>query len=451
LRFFERAINVYDEGFTKFPKSFDLAYNKARVQYEVATHPKLAKQLQQPLLDLLRAALASHEVALKLDENDADLLFNTSQVLTSIAEELANGGLTEEAITLLQSAVQLQARCLSVQEQKYVETLEQEKEAREFFESRLNNDDGAEAMQDDGTSNTNSTKPSEEGKWASVLEPVTIDTLIDTITACFGTMTTLCTTISISRYTSWEVPLADIESQSAQLMEKVQGLSSQSPENLHELALADAILRSALLDASFTLNSAFPAATYRSMLIDLWNAKRPHLSMDTSVEDLIAHANALVAFNFSLLIKQDDPNTGLLGDYRWAALTSAIGSLTIASKVASISQDDKAKTHLLRGDISLLQYRLSSGFVTHKQAIANAPTLLKNAEVFYRNAAHMSSEQEDKFRALVRCNVAEHLDRQDVEGAGGWSSVFGINQERARPEMQEMIDEGLVTESTGPN
>lgn len=440
LRFFERAINTYEEGLTRFPESFDLAYNKARVQYEVATHPKLAKQLQQPLLDLLRVALASHEFALKLNEKDADLLFNTSQVLTSIAEEHANGGLTDAAIGLLKSAMHLQAGCLTVQELTYAETLQQEREAREVFEARLTGDNGGEEMQDDDLSDANSTKPGEEGQWASVLEPVTADTLTDTIIACFGTMTTLCTTINTSRYFNWQGPMIDIERQSARLMEKAQGLNSlPDTEKLQEFSLADAILQSALLDAAFALGDMVSAAAYKSRLEELWDATRPQLNLKSSVEALIAHANALVSFNFSLSMKQQHSDIGLLTDFRWAALASAIKSLTTASNIVSISQEVKAKTHLLRGDASLLQFRMSTGSVIHKQAATNAATLLKNAEVFYKNAAQLSSEPEDKDRALFRCIVVQHLVKGDFDGARApaWDE-----------ELQIMMDEGLAPERT---
>lgn len=444
LRFFERAINTYEEGLRKFPSSFDLAYNKARVQYEVATHPKMAKQLQQPLL----VALTSHEYALKLDEDDADLLFNTAQVLTSISEELANGGSTEEAINLLQSAQNLQARCLSVQEQKYAETMEQEREVREIFGTPPNHDNAAQETQDEHL-DAKSANYSEEGPWASILEPVTAETLLETIIACFGTMTTLCTTISTSRYPGWQDLMSNIESQHTQLMGKAEGLSLllTDTEKLHEIYLTDAILRSAMLDASFTLSDVLPAASYKSRLDDLWDVTRARLNLDASFDALIAHANASITFNSSLSTEHDDSNAGSQAEHRWAALASAIKSLTTASRISSISQGEKARTHLLRGDVSLLQYRLSTGPVIHRQAAANAATLLKNAETFYRNSAHLSGEQEDKDRALFRGAVVRNI----VNGGGepALNAVFASDQEtRAAEELQEMVDEGLLQEDT---
>lgn len=458
VRFFERAINVYNEGLDKFPMSFDLAYNKARVQYEVATHPKLAKQLKHPLVDALKLALASHECALKLDENDADLLFNTSQVLTSIAEELANNGSAEEAITLLQSALKLQARCFSVQEQMYAETLRRERDAQEIFDTEPNDNlaDG-EILADEQSDIHPAKDNDDEGQWASVVEPITANTLTDTIIACFGTMTTLCTTIIAPAASSWKEVTTDIESQYMQFVSKIQGLSLVDPEKMHEVSLADAILQSAMLDAAFMFNDLLSAATYKSMLDNLWSASKPHLDLEIHADALIAHANALIAFNYSLATNHipDASNMDVkaeLDNFRWAVLTSAIKSLTTASKIPSISPDEKAKTHLLRGDASLLQYRMSTYPIMHKQAAAHAETLFKNAQVFYRNAAQLSSDQEDKEHALFRCGVMQNIaDGNATRGRPALSAIFEIDRERrAAEELQDMLDEGFLPERMDP-
>ena len=453
LRFFQRAINTYDEGLMKFPQSFDLAYNKARVQYEVATHPKLAKELRQPLVDLLKIALASHEYALRIDENDADLVFNTSQVLTSIAEELANAGSTEEAIELLRSALKLQARCLSTQEQRYLETLEQEKEAHQILEAPQKQEDTTEGMDGIEQSDGDSVADKQEEQWASVLEPVTTDTIIDTICACFGTMTTLCTTIGTSRYPLWRELSEEIESQYKQLLGKMQDLSLSDPARMHEAALADAILQSAMFDLTFNLDEMLSAARYKSLLDGLWSTNQPHLHLEANVAALTAYANALITFNFSLSTQNPSaPNVQTeLANSRWVALTQAIKSLAKASGIPSISADEKAKTHLLRGDASLLQYRMSHPAI-HSQAVANAAALLKNAKVFYRNAAQLSSDPGDEEHALFRCAIVQNIQDPDGANRPALGAIFADEQERrAAEELQDMLDEGLVMEQTDAN
>lgn len=73
-RFFVRAIENYDEALKRFPGSFDLAYNKARVQYELTQHPRLASQLPGSVLELLKIALESSRVALNLKQDNCDVL-----------------------------------------------------------------------------------------------------------------------------------------------------------------------------------------------------------------------------------------------------------------------------------------------------------------------------------------------------------------------------------------
>jgi tetratricopeptide (TPR) repeat protein len=75
MRFFGKAIDTYETGLRKFPDSFDLAYNIARLRYEVTQYPKLLKELPQgtwTLSSLLQQALDSSRAALRLKPDDAD-------------------------------------------------------------------------------------------------------------------------------------------------------------------------------------------------------------------------------------------------------------------------------------------------------------------------------------------------------------------------------------------
>lgn len=47
---------------------------RARLQYEVAQQPRLLAHLPTPLFDLLQIALESHKIALKIDQDNPDLL-----------------------------------------------------------------------------------------------------------------------------------------------------------------------------------------------------------------------------------------------------------------------------------------------------------------------------------------------------------------------------------------
>jgi tetratricopeptide (TPR) repeat protein len=75
MRFFGKAIDAYEAGLKSFPNSFDLAYNIARLRYEVTQYPKLLKELPRgswTLTSLLQQALASSRAAVELKPDDAD-------------------------------------------------------------------------------------------------------------------------------------------------------------------------------------------------------------------------------------------------------------------------------------------------------------------------------------------------------------------------------------------
>lgn len=88
-RAFLRALEIYDKGLQKFSDNFDLAYNKARLELEVSQSHEIVEATGLDLEQLLRKCLESHRVALGLDAENIDVRFNTSQVLTSLAEVLS--------------------------------------------------------------------------------------------------------------------------------------------------------------------------------------------------------------------------------------------------------------------------------------------------------------------------------------------------------------------------
>lgn len=68
-------------------------------------------------MDLLRQALQSHRFAITLNDSNIDILFNTANVLSDLADRIVHS--KEEAIPLLQEAVKLIRRCLERQVQEY--------------------------------------------------------------------------------------------------------------------------------------------------------------------------------------------------------------------------------------------------------------------------------------------------------------------------------------------
>ncbi|KAM5479756.1 hypothetical protein McanCB56680_005451 [Microsporum canis] len=369
MRFFMRAIETYDTGLQRYPASFDLAYNKARVQYEITQHPKLVTQLPGPILDILRIALASHREALKKDQDNADILFNTAQVLTSVAEAITEGrraseAQTEEALRNLTEALELFQRCLVLQELKFTEYEEQLRMMRDGGPERQlqQEQEQQESGYDPRTASGSGSGSTEAEEWAAVIEPVTKNSLIDTAIAQLEALATLCGLLTSDPGSSlaWEKNRAN------------------------EVAIVRAKFLSILLEV-----------TYRSCRIDLDTYKNELDSafsngVDVSQDPagLSNQAEALMGFNSA--IADSHPAPGVDGfdrslDLRWQALGVALSRLTAASKLAGT--ENLAKIHIARGDVEMYRWRLGRPPFLFTAAKDNSGTLLKNAETYYRGGA----------------------------------------------------------------
>lgn len=338
-RFFKRAVDTYNAGLQRYQGSFDLAYNKANLEYQMAQDARIASQLGSTI-DLLQETLESHRFALSLDQENADILFNTAQVLTSLAEALTEHVKSDDpaqesktaARALLEEAFRKFSECLARQEAEYAE-MQQQIEATKAQEEQagLAADDpatseahdapsapSAEAME---TSSTSSEPPEE---WATVVEPITPAALLDTVIAQLSSLTTLVSlsapadanTISqlsnlalplintkIPHYTSLLPPPSSAPDTSPAPPPSL-SLSATSPEDAPTTPKDDAILssaafRAALLDTSFRSNllsaplySAHLAETFTPLL----PAPNAPLSAGGATNAITAYAEALIDF-----------------------------------------------------------------------------------------------------------------------------------------------------------
>ncbi|KAI1860246.1 hypothetical protein JX265_005839 [Neoarthrinium moseri] len=438
MRFFQRAGTAYDQGLALYPQNFDLAYNKARVLLEVATHPALVGQLQEPLLGALRTTLDAHQYALKLKPDNADTLFNTAQVLTSIAEELATEDIDnfgKEALKLLEEALELQAKCFSVQETTHAEFLEQERLANE--QSGIAEGEEEPVVSEETAEQESS---NEDDQWATVEEAVTYDTLVDTLVAQLNTLTTLCQLLNDASGSIPSHVLPMIENYSSKYIQKIQAISQHTPERLHEIALSKAKFTSSLLEAGFR-SGQLDAMTYRRERDAAFSA--PELFATEPFESFVANARSLTSFNSALADANADNSI-----LRWNALTEATQFLSEASKIQRIDHDDLVTTHMLRGASNLSLYALALPPISHPAATKSAAQLLKNAEVFYRNASKMSGDEEEKEIAQLRSLVASSLQNKASLDAE-FDIMAVVQASRKDPswvmeQLSEMQDEGLL-------
>ncbi|OBT52418.1 hypothetical protein VE04_06895 [Pseudogymnoascus sp. 24MN13] len=336
-RFFVRAIDTYEAGLTKFPDSFDLAYNKARVQYEITQHPKLRGQLPGNLLDLLHVALESSRRALSLKQDDPDVIFNTAQVLTSLAEALDDVGSDPGShVPLLEEAVELFERWLTLQEFRFSES--------EALRDSMNADAPADIpgspIDSDGgapltpAAATGSPQQSEE-QWARLADPATPDDDLETFLALLETLPVLATKLD-SR------GLAALEEYTSTLLVKLPTYLARST-------------RPRSGKASFRASN-IDTATYERAFTEAFR----DLDLASDPKGLTDKADAMLAFAAALRTQPvEDGQQQQQIVARWGALTQAGTALGAASKVPGAV--NLARIHLARGDAEMLRFRVKDG------------------------------------------------------------------------------------------
>jgi hypothetical protein len=399
----------------------------------MATHPVLVKQIQGPLLSVLEETLASHRYALGLDQDNADTLFNTAQVLTSIAEEVAKDDSLSDASTVsyLEESLELLQRCLALQEFRYTESQEQAAEALQVLDEAgeqggfMNEVSQPGQDSDDGL---------EDERWASIVEPVTKDTLIDTGLAQLSALTTLCGILGSSPQAPNVPSLAWIEEYSSTLLSVKLPTLVEGTERSVEAGIARAVFITAMLEAGYR-KGQIDVQTYRQET-DAAFAKIP---ISTSFDASMAQAASLFAFNIALSESERLPTAGIdLASLRWKALATALSNLATASKLPDLAAEDISRTHQLRGDASLYQYQLSKPPVAYPPAVKHSAALLKNAEVFYRNASRLTYDDEERDKSKLHEAIVMLLAGNTQVGRG---QIETLATNRNDPWLRKRIDE----------
>ncbi|KAE8351763.1 hypothetical protein BDV28DRAFT_13837 [Aspergillus coremiiformis] len=388
MRFFMRAIATYDDGLKKHPHAFDLAYNKARVQYEITQHHKLAAQLPAPLEDILSITLQSHREALNLDQDNADALFNTAQVLTSLAEVVTDTKHPSDeklcrAVKYLQEAIELFQRCLIIQEMRYTEMREQLK-CMEFGDIGPREEETLEQNMQERMEVAGESKPSDpQEQWATVIEPVTKDTLVDTAVAQLETLTILCNLLTFNP----GVGLGWVEESSADLLQEKISAYVEGSNRHYEASLVRAKFTCALNEVLYR-SARIDVETYQTEIARVFG---PDLDLSANPEGLCSKADALTSFNTALTDlppSHDDEVFTKSLMFRWQSLSDALDALTKASRLPDA--DNLPKIHIARGDVEMNRWRLSSPPWEYTVAQQNATMLLRNAQTYYRGAAALA-------------------------------------------------------------
>ncbi|KAF2501767.1 hypothetical protein BU16DRAFT_569671 [Lophium mytilinum] len=476
LRFFQRAIDAYDEGLKRFPKSFDLAYNKANLEYQLTQDARLASQLGD-ILDLLYGTLESHRLALNLNPDNADVQFNMGQVLTSLAESLIESSKTDAdaepnkaiAKSFLKEAVQMFSDCLARQEQDHSEMLQQieEAKAQEADGGVLIDPSSPAAETASDAMETSSTSSELPGDWATVLEPVTPSDLLETAVAHLNSLSTLVSlsvpadastldrlsdiatpliTIKIPQYISL-LPAPSLEPQNPtgpSLSLSIAPVTSSDPQTpiQDDALLAAATFRAALLESTYR-SGLLPFATYSTHLSTAFAPLIPPsttaLTLST-VNTLSAYADALIAFASALMETPTSEPDAERVNAQATALSRAqtsLGRLTAPASVEMLQPARVAEIFLVRGDVDLARLRIAS------EASAKG-VLVKNAGVFYRGAKAWAVRASVETKvAEVKAAFAEALKAEIEENESG---VVSLDERVGEVDevLRGMVEEGLV-------
>jgi hypothetical protein len=416
--------------------------SRARLQYELAQQPRLLAFMPFSLMDLLQLALESHRYALDIKQNNPDLLLyaslpspilnvvltlasNTAQLLTSFVEaatELRHPLSSQiDGLRLLQEALELFQRCLTLQEYQLTQSEEDHVSSTE-----------RPYVNDKSENHTTS-----EEAWATILEPVTHGSLVDTMVAQLDTLTTICSLV----IPQGSDDLRWIEKYYRMLKEKLTCL--RDTERVQEECLANAKFMAAFADASFR-RGQLDILEYERKLAAAFDAS---LDLTNHPEGLCDQADAEITFNTSIRVSAQlstqlsETDSTRLNEIRWGHITKALDGLTAASKLPNA--ENLPRIYLRRGDCELLRYRLGHGPHPHGIAAKSAPTLLKNAEVYYRGAAGFARHagvDEEEWEALVKEAVAASLAGNSMKLQGLWKA-----KEKAVLEIvMEMQEENLL-------
>jgi hypothetical protein len=378
-----------------------------------------------------------------------DLLSNTAQALTSYVEALqeSDAGGAIDPLPLLEESLELFQQCLSHQEAQHREFQEQVAAAAALETQDHDPEDGGvsltptSSMDIDPEPSTPSTDrtipidipsspPQQDDRWATIVEPVTNDSLLDTLIAQLQALATLCSLLPVPSGQALEL----IDSYAKGIIEiKLDAYAVGTGRNTEALIARDDYF-CAWADIQFR-NSLCTIKEYYDIVTKSYNFD----GFDTHAEALCKRAEALIAFHHSVVASpiayQKDSLTA-----SWEALSAALDALTRASKLPDA--ENPAMIHITRGDVELLRWQMGKGRIAYEAADKYAAALAKNAEVFYRggkNEARARGWEDVEMEGAVKEAVARGL-----KGESEYIVDFVKTKREASKLIAEAVEDGLV-------
>ena len=292
-----------------------------------------------------------------------------------------------------------------------------------------------------------------EEVWASVVEPVTVNTLQETCLAQLEGLKTLCSIQSKEHIEE----LALIEQIYRDKLSVKINLYSQNPENRKDAVLAKAAFLCVYAGARYRLLystiSKFDVE-FQSAILDAESLPRD--SDDASILLMIADAHAEFNTSFEDRLQQNKEiqtgkvDMGEANPILWKHLTYALELYASAIKVPKVP--NLARIYIKLGDCELLRIRLGEEPFMYDVAEKGQSTLIHNASVYYGAAK----------KALLRdpalAGTQEESDELDLKNAlvsywqgfnyAEFAHFLRTSKMGALPKLEEMKDQGLLSETS---
>lgn len=418
----------------------------------MSQQPALVSKLNVSLLQLLEQTLSSHRYALRLNEDNPDVLFNTAQVMITIAETVSDAGpgastASPDIINLLQEALELLNACYSRQEMLLEEQRSKWNEPEEDGGVALG--EAAQGISGPGASSTeDDNHNSVEEQSATVQAATTPMDLLDTARASVDALTLLVSltdpsslpTLASMAHTLTDVKIPYCFSQLD---------PSERPDMEKEVAVSRAEFIAALALAECK-SGDITVADFLSRLsvFDALDLAADVAAMCTYADLLVESVETMLIFNVRSSVKEN------LAQLCWTQLTRA---QDLYGKVVKLddeeAKDRKAQIYESRGDVEMLRFRLATAAAGELSPAvkSSAPTLIKNAQTYYRGSSNLfraGGDEDAAKKADVRGLVAAAVESQ----AAGTASEQGravLSGKEAQVVIMDMMSEGLLGEQWG--
>jgi len=416
------------------------------LQYQIIQDRRIARHFGTPI-DLTYETLKAHRYALQIAQENADALYNTAQVLSSLAELLGEHDDPEgraDAIRSLQEAIELFSACLTRQELEF-----SERQARlQEFNAASTEDQGGVSLQEQppGTETRKSSVSNSDStpeEWATVVEPVTANTLLDTGLAQLAALAILAdmsapsqdgalaniseiATPLIKQRIPYYISLISTVLEEPEETPRGPSLSitatsatmsaaqsrSTNPRQAAEAqaGLTIANFTSSLSEAEYR-SDQISAEIYSSRLSSAYDALILTQGQEISPENtdaLTAYADALLDFS-TAVASNSYKSEAESATLQWQALVLAQALLGRCTKATWTTSEKKSQVYQARGDIELIRSQLAQRPSASAAVAKNATVIAKNAGVYYRGAIGYAKQHQQQMGAS-----AEEVDEEDV-------------------------------------